>query len=247
MSDDLAVAEGGAPLSQVERIVDTFVAPSKTFMDVRRSASWWLPYIIIVLVSWALAFGVSQKVGWSQLVENTIRENPKTADKLANAPPDAAAMTRKFMEIGFKVPFYGSPIFSFVAFAFVALILWVTINFGFGGKSNFWQVYCVVTYAWLITCLKSLLALVVLYIGKSGDSFTLDSMVGTNPGYFIDTPGALKTLLTSFDIFSIWTMIVVGIGLAIVAKTKRSAGLIAVFGWFALVVILHTAYVALTS
>jgi hypothetical protein len=30
-----------APLSEFERIIDTFIAPSKTFTDLRRSAAWW--------------------------------------------------------------------------------------------------------------------------------------------------------------------------------------------------------------
>ena len=35
-------------LSQVERVVDTFVAPSKTFTDILRSTSWWLPFLLLV-------------------------------------------------------------------------------------------------------------------------------------------------------------------------------------------------------
>ncbi len=246
MQDDLLVAEG-TPLSQVERVVDTFVAPSKTFVDVRRSASWWLPYILIVLVSWGLALGVAQKVGWPQLVENTLRENPKTEEKMANMTPEQIAMQRKGTEFVFKVLFYGSPITTGFFLAIIALVLWGTINFGFGGKATFGQVFCVTNYAWLIACLKSLLALVVLFIGKTNESFTMESMVGTNPGYFIETPGALKTFLTSFDIFQIWMMIVLGIGLAIVARTKRSAGLIAVFGWWLLILLIKTGFAAVSS
>jgi hypothetical protein len=246
MQDDSVVAEG-APLSQVERVVDTFVAPSKTFMDVRRSGSWWLPYILIVLCSYGLAFGVAQKVGWSQLVDNTLHENPKTEEKMSEMTPEQVAMQRKGTEIVFKVLFYGSPITTGIFLAIFALVLWGTINFGFGGKSTFNQVFCVTAYAWLIASLKSLLAVAVLYTGKASDSFTMDSMVGTNPGYFIDTPGALKTFLTSFDIFQIWMMIALGIGLAIVARTKRSSGLIAVFGWWVLILLIKTAYAAVTS
>ena len=43
--------EGG--LSQVERVVDTFVAPSKTFTDILRSTTWWLPFLLSVLVTLA--------------------------------------------------------------------------------------------------------------------------------------------------------------------------------------------------
>jgi hypothetical protein len=247
MQDELEVAEGGAPLSQGMRVVDTFVAPSKTFMDVRRSASWWLPYILIVLVSYALAFGVSHKVGWSQLVDNTLSANPKAAEKMADMTPEQLAMQHKGTEIFMKVAFYGSPIFSGVFLAIIAVVLWGTINFGFGGKATFWQVFCVTTYSWLILSIKSLLGLVVLFIGNSSENFTMDRMIGTNPGYYIETFGPVKTFLSSFDIFTIWTMIVIGIGLSIVGRTKRSAGLIAVFAWWALGVLISTGFAAATS
>ena len=40
-----------APLSEGQRLIDTFIAPSKTFTDLRRNASWWAPFIAIVIVS----------------------------------------------------------------------------------------------------------------------------------------------------------------------------------------------------
>jgi hypothetical protein len=42
-------------------------------------------------------------------------------------------------------------------------------------------------------------------------------------------------------------MALVGIGLAIVAKTKRSSGLIAVFGWWALITIARIGMAAIQS
>lgn len=247
MPEDLVVAEGGAPLSQVERVVDTFVAPSKTFMDVRRSASWWLPYILLCVVSYAFAFGISQKVGWSQLVDNTLRENPKSAERMATAPPEQAAKIHTFTEYSFKIPFYLNPITNLIFLAFMSVVLWPTINFLFGGRARYSQVLCVSAYAWLISCIKTVLALVVLYIGNIGETFTIDNMIGTSPGYYISTPGALKTLLTSLDLFTIWTLIVLAIGLSIVARTKRSAGMIAVFGWWILIVLVKVGYAAATS
>jgi hypothetical protein len=42
-------------------------------------------------------------------------------------------------------------------------------------------------------------------------------------------------------------LIVLGIGLAIVARTKRSSGLIAVFGWWVLIVLVSTGFAAASS
>jgi hypothetical protein len=39
-----------APLSEPQRLVDVFIAPSKTFTDLRRNASWWAPFLITAIV-----------------------------------------------------------------------------------------------------------------------------------------------------------------------------------------------------
>jgi hypothetical protein len=49
-----------APLSQGARIINTFIAPSKTFTDLRRSASWWLPFLLITIAGWGLVFVAEQ-------------------------------------------------------------------------------------------------------------------------------------------------------------------------------------------
>ena len=64
MTDQVLPAEV-QPLSQVERVVDTFIAPTKTFTDILRSTSWWLPFVIGTVVAYALTFGIGQKVTWS--------------------------------------------------------------------------------------------------------------------------------------------------------------------------------------
>ena len=43
--------------------------------------------------------------------------------------------------------------------------------------------------------------------------------------------------LRSIDVITIWSLVLVGIGTAIVAGVKRSSGYIASFGWWALIVL----------
>jgi len=61
-----------APLSQGARIIDTFIAPTKTFIDVRRSAQWWLPFLLMTLVGWGLVYVSAQKIGVQKMMENDI-------------------------------------------------------------------------------------------------------------------------------------------------------------------------------
>jgi len=53
----------------------------------------------------------------------------------------------------------------------------------------------------------------------------------------MDTNPGLYSFASSIDFVTIWTLALVGIGVAIVAGTKRSSGYIASFGWWALLVI----------
>jgi hypothetical protein len=63
---------GGSGLSQWQRVADTFVAPQKTFDDIKRgNKSWWLPLIIGALFTYILFGAVVQKIGIQQVV--TIR------------------------------------------------------------------------------------------------------------------------------------------------------------------------------
>jgi len=50
-----------APLSEGARIVNTFIAPSKTFTDLRRSAAWWAPFLLMVIVSTFLVYSVGRR------------------------------------------------------------------------------------------------------------------------------------------------------------------------------------------
>src|SRR5579875_1988978 len=170
MPEVVSVQEG-KPLSQVERVVDTFVAPSKTFTDVLRSASWWLPYVLLVLSTWVTAVAIQQRVGWGPLAENEIRLNPKAEAKQADMTPDQVAMQRKITASIMQGTLFGAPVTDLFFIAIFAVILWPTINFGFGGSATFGRVFAVCAYAFLPGIIKNLVAAALLYGGRSPETF----------------------------------------------------------------------------
>ena len=89
MSDTAANTQTSTPLSEVERVVDTFVAPSKTFNDILRSSSWWLPWLLGALVPLGFSVAIQQKVGWDKTYSNILRQSSQTQqDRIAQLPPD---------------------------------------------------------------------------------------------------------------------------------------------------------------
>ena len=244
---EMVLTQESATLSQPTRVVDTVVAPSRTFNDLLRSTSCWLPFLLIILCGYLLTAAIQGKVGWSQLVDNEIRTNPKLEQRLADMNPEQVAAQHKAMQYSLMGTFYAVPVFDLTAFALMAVILWPTINFAFAGSATYGRVLAVTVFAAIPGAIKALLAAVLLYAGRSPESFTTDSMLGSNLGYYIESAGPLKTLLTSFDLFSIWTAVLLSLGLAIVARTKKSSGYIAVFGWWALITLVRTGMAAVTS
>jgi hypothetical protein len=96
--------------------------------------------------------------------------------------------------------------------------------------------------------LWTLLAILSLLAGVSGDGFNMRNPVATNPGYFISPDGSpvLRALLTPLDVFSFWVLILTAIGISRVSKVKRGTALAVVFGWFA-VYVLGSVFFAVAS
>ena len=73
-------------LSQWQRVINTFSAPSKTFEDIKRgNRSWWMPFLIAIMAGYVLFAAITFKIGWAQVAENTIHLSPKSEEKLAQS------------------------------------------------------------------------------------------------------------------------------------------------------------------
>jgi hypothetical protein len=234
-------APAGAGLTQWQRVACTFTAPSQTFEDIRRgNRSWWLPLIVLALVSYILFGAVVQKIGIRQTVENQIRMDPKAQERMAQATPEQREQGYKISDGITEVVFVAGPAIGMLAAVMVAAVLMGTINFGFGGRAKFGDVFAVVYYAWLPQVVKTLLGTAVIYAGVAPESFNIKNFAPTNLGAFLDPTDTAKTLYalaTSLDLVTIWTLVLLSMGVAAVAGVKRSAGYIAVFGWWLIIVL----------
>lgn len=250
MPEVVAQPEAAAPpLSQGQRVVDTFIAPSKTFTDILRSSSWWLPWLIGVVVTMSLGFGIQQKIGWDKVYDNILRQSPKQQQMLEQLPADQQAQ-RKVMGAAFtKWIMWFSPVVALIATAIIAAVLLATINFGFGGRAKFGQMFAVFMYGSLPVAIKALLGVVTIYAGVDPDSFNINNYVGTNIGYYLplDMPKALIAFATSLDVFSIWMLILLTIGCSIVGKVSRGKAAGAVFGWWILIVLFRVGAAAISG
>ena len=224
-----------APLSQASRIVNTFIAPSKTFTDLRRNASWWAPFLLMVVISSVFVYTAGQKIGFRKIMENQMQAQPKAQERLDRLPPDQREAQ---LQAGAKftaVISYVFPVITLIIWLIIAGAMFGTFKFTGGGDIPFKVSLAVVIYAALPLLVKTLLALVSLLAGMSPDSFTFQNPVGTNPGYYFTNPAdnlLLYGLASAVDIFMIWTLVLTAIGFTCVSKVKRGTAFAVVFGWW---------------
>lgn len=235
------------PLSQVERVVDTFVAPSKTFTDIRRSASWWLPWLLSAIVGIGMVYVVDKKVGMEKVSENRLALTPKQAAKLDQLPPDQRASQMEVAAKFTRYIAYGFPLFHLVLVAVLAAVLMATFNFGFGAELKYPQCYAVSMYAFLPTIIKGLLASVIV-LATGGEGFTFENPVASNLGALVDPSSTfLYSVASSIDIFTIWILVLTAVGYSCLTRVKRGTCYGVIFGWWAFNTLLWAGIAAVFS
>jgi hypothetical protein len=239
----LATANAAAPLlNPIQRLVNVFAAPSKTFEDVKRSSGWWVPYLIAVVIGVLYAFALLHKIGLPALVDGVIRQSPALESRIASATPEVAARIHSSIEMQFKFLYLG-PVFSLLAGLAAAGVLLATANFGAGGKATYKEMLGVWFYGALPLAVFYLLVIAAVYGGVAGDNFNIKNPIGTNVGFYLtgaDLPKTLMPLLSALDIFAIWTAVVLTIGVSTVAGIKRGGAAAIVFGWWIVFILLQT-------
>lgn len=222
------------PLSEGARIINTFIAPSKTFTDLRRSAMWWGPFVLLAIVWAAFTFSVDKKVGYRKVTEDQIQMVPKAADQFEKMSPEQReqqyAVRTKFT-VGFS---YAKSVLRILWFALIAGLLYGTFRFVAGSDVSYKHSLAVVCYASLPMVIQLILGIVSLWAGVSPDNYNPDNPIASNPAYFMNPADSLVrySLVAPIDLFAIWTLILTAIGFSCVSKTKRGTAMAIVFGWY---------------
>lgn len=241
MQEELAVAEGGPQLSQVTRVIDTFVSPSKTFTDILRSANCWLPIVLMILFTVGWAYSIDKTVGFAAASEIQMSKNPKQEEAIQQQPPDQRARTMALTTTITKGSTYGSAVFVLIFMLIETLLFWASFNFGLGATTKFTQVFAVVAFAGLPRYLIWILSSILLFAGVGRDNFDLRNPVGTNLGFYLtDFPKWMQSAGQFFDLFGFWSLALLVIGMAIISGKKMSQSATVIIGWWVLILLIVT-------
>jgi hypothetical protein len=222
------------PMSEGARIANTFFAPSKTFTDLRRSASWWGPWLLLSIFSLAFIFTLSKQVGFEQASKNQVERSSRAEqfDKLTSEQQE------KQLQLSAKIVGifgYGTPAFILLYVLIGGVVLWATFKVGAAAETSFGQGYAIMMYGSLPGIVGAILGIVTLFAGVNPEGFDINNPIGTNLAYYLDpetTAKFVRAMASSIDLINIWTIVLIGIGYASTSKVKRSTAIAIVAGWY---------------
>lgn len=121
-----------------------------------------------------------------------------------------------------------SPLNVLVILLIGALLLWVTVSLT-GGEAKFGALLSVLTYAFVTYVLYATISSIVLHLRGVESVTSMDDMraqlgldlLAPNAGRFIGT------FLSGFNPFSVWGVWMTGTGIAVTARTSKTAGYVA--------------------
>ena len=222
-----APAPEAPPLSQAARIINTFIAPSKTFTDIRRSASWWAPWLLISIFSLAFIYTMGRQITFEQISHNQIDHSAR-ADQFDKLPPEQQERQIRISSAFIRYIGYATPFIALFFYVIMAAILLATFRLGAGADVSFAKSLAIVIYGSLPWVFHAILGIISLFAGVDPEGFNINNPVASNPAYFMDPMGNkfLYGMASALDVFVIWSIVLMGIGFACNSKVKRSKAIL---------------------
>jgi hypothetical protein len=214
----------GPGLSEPQRLLNTFIAPKKTFEDIRRNPSWWVPWLLASIFAVLFGFVVTQKMDMIQLARHQVEQVKFVQRQFEQLPPEQQQQQLRGRAIAMKISFYASPIFNLIIVLVVAAVMMAVFNFGFAAAVPFQRSLAIMFYATLPTIIAYLLLSASIWFNGNPDSIDImGNPMATNPGFFMDQASNkfLYGLASGFDVFRLWIVALIGLGFAVNSERRK--------------------------
>jgi hypothetical protein len=218
MTDLAAPIPASAEASKglLARVIGVFVSPRATYADVAARPRWFGALALsAVVVAGGFFIFLSSEVGkqavldqQTQLIESFgIKLNDQAYDRM-EAGIDRARYTTSIGQL------IGIPLVAVI----IAGIMLGIFNALLGGDATFRQVFAIVAHSTLITALQQIFALPLDYVRETMSSPTSLSVFAP----FLEEDSFLARLLGAIDLFQIWGIVSLAIGLGVLYKRRTA-------------------------
>lgn len=253
--NEQTAVEEPARLGPLSRLTGTLLSPGETFGDVNRKPTWLAPMIIaiVTVIASSLFFTWRVHPNWEEITRNQIKKRMEksnqsiTEEQLQQQVNIGKTIARFYPIIG--------AIFTPIVYLIVAGIFALGMML-IQAKTTFKKILSVVSWTFAaIGILGTVVMMASLMVRDEEGLRNIDptqptGIVPTNLAVFLasDASPVIKAIAGSLDIFSIWILILLSIGFAAIAGSRKiTTGKAAtvVFGFWLVFVVIKVGWAAM--
>lgn len=210
------------------RLVGVLTAPGKTFKAIAERPTWVVALLVLIGIGLVVGVMMNGKMDWAEVTRDSMESQGR------ELPEDQMERIIDFQEkFGPIMMILGSLLGTPAVYLILALIFMVLFKM-LGGEIGFLPSFSVILHGMMPRAVMGLLSIPVV-LGKDELGFEElkdNSVLTSNLAAFApeDAGSGLVALLSSFDAFSIWAIVLLVIGYSTVARVSKGAAAAGVVG-----------------
>jgi hypothetical protein len=215
--------------SGLGRLIGVLISPDKTFRSIAERPTWVAALVVLVLLGVIVSDLTFRKMDPEEIVR---AQSSFSGSDLSQAEVDQRIeVVEKFGRYGqlFKVVLLGP-----LVLLIIALLFWVALRL-LGAELSYEGSLSVTLHSFMPWALALLLSLPVIFSRQMiTNAENQEGLLLSNLGVLAteDTSPAFRTVLTSIDLFTLWTIVLLTFGLSHVGRvSKGAAALTAIAIW----------------
>ena len=225
---DQTPVEEPARLGPLARLTGTLLSPGETFEDVNRKPTWIAPMIIGIITVLAATFFFQWRVhpDWDSIMRTQIQKRLERSNQslTEDQMQQQLSISKTIAKFSPLIAAVFTPIFYVILAGIFALGLMFI-----QAKTTFKKILSVVAWSRAaIGVVETVVMMASLMIRDEESLKTIDptqasGIVPTNVAAFLpsETSAIVKAVAGSLDIFTIWTLILLIIGFAAIAGSRK--------------------------
>jgi hypothetical protein len=210
--------------SLAARLIGVIFSPGDTFRSIVAHPAWLGAMLAVVLVIGGGNFVLlSTEVGQQALLDQQIRSSEawgRTVTAEQQEGMERMLPTMRYITLGTTLVL--APV---ITFALAGLLLAV-FNAGLGGDATYKQVLAVVTHAGAVSIISTLFTLPLNYAKESLSGATNLAVFAP----FLDEGSLAARFLGMIDLFLVWWVVVLAIGLAVLYRRRTTPVALSLLG-----------------
>ena len=197
-------------MSAIQRVVGVYFSPKKTFEYLRERPKWLVPFILICVIALVSNYLVSD-IALEERIDHirmSDRIPEERKDEIIERMESGASGAQAYIQ------YVATPVVIFIVLAVVSAIFLFSGNILFGGQATFRQMLSMYTHAGVIALPAAIVRIPLMLAQQT-------SRVQTNLAVFMSADAEqsfLYRLLAKFDLFTIWQVILLIIGISAIYR-----------------------------